>query len=463
VYYAGLVILAVTLTATAALRRSSAGRASIAVRDNEAAAAAFGLTPASVKLRLLAVSGAAAGMAGVLWALSWASVNTTQFAPGVSLAALAVPVFGGLGSLAGAVIGSVAVFLPTFLLAPHFGAIFGQFGRNQGFQLALSGVGMIAFIMGQPFGIAGAVQNVWERWLVRLARSREERHPQEESLPLVVSGVALSFGGVKALYEVSLAVGPGEIVGLIGGNGAGKTTLMNVVSGVLRPERGSVRIRGEEVIDLAPEFRSALGLGRSFQDARLFPGLTVVETVELAMASGRRSGVLASMVSAPWVRTAERDDRAAALEVLERLGLTAWAGAHTAELSTGTRRICDLAAQVAMGPKVLLLDEPTAGVAQREAEAFAPLLRRIRDELDCSILVIEHDMPLLMGLCDRVYAMEAGAMIAEGTPEEVRNDPRVIASYLGSDEIAMARSGSRPTSGKVPRSRRTLSAAKADQ
>jgi ABC-type branched-subunit amino acid transport system ATPase component len=141
------------------------------------------------------------------------------------------------------------------------------------------------------------------------------------------------------------------------------------------------------------------------------------------------------------VRWVERASRADADAVIERLGLAAYAHTLTSSLSTGTRRICDLAAQVAAGPKVLLLDEPTAGVAQREAEAFGPLLRRIRDELDCSILLVEHDMPLLMGLCDRVYAMEAGRVIAEGTPEEIRNDPSVIASYLGTDEVAIARSG----------------------
>src|SRR5205814_7209690 len=128
--------------------------------------------------------------------------------------------------------------------------------------------------------------------------------------------------------------------------------------------------------------------------------------------------------------------RARADEVIGRLGLGAWADALTAELSTGTRRICDLAAQVAAGPKVLLLDEPTAGVAQREAEAFGPLLRRIRDELDCSILIVDHDMPLLMGLCDRVYAMDVGRVLAERTPDESRNDRMATARYRCTEEAA---------------------------
>jgi ABC-type branched-subunit amino acid transport system ATPase component len=161
------------------------------------------------------------------------------------------------------------------------------------------------------------------------------------------------------------------------------------------------------------------------------------------MAKQYRAGMLASSIGAPWVRQAEADNLNSAADVITRLGLGEWADTLTSSLSTGTRRICDLAAQMATRPTVLLLDEPTAGIAQREAEAFGPLLRRIRDELDCSILIVEHDMPLLMGLCDRVYAMVAGRVICSGTPAVVRTDPSVIASYLGTDAVAVARSGRR--------------------
>jgi ABC-type branched-subunit amino acid transport system ATPase component len=252
-----------------------------------------------------------------------------------------------------------------------------------------------------------------------------------------------------ALDEPEISVAAGEIVGLIGPNGAGKTTLINVISGVLRPDSGSVRLFGWEVADLPPEFRTAFGLARTFQDARLFGGLTVVETVQVAMTYRRRVGMLSAMVAAPWARATEATSRRDAEQVVERFGLTPWADALTSELSTGTRRICDLATQVAAEPKVLVLDEPTAGVAQREAEAFGPLLRRIRDELDCSVLIVEHDMPLLMGLCDRVYAMEAGKVIAEGTPQQIRQDPLVIASYLGSKDAAVQRSGRAPSTAAV--------------
>jgi ABC-type branched-subunit amino acid transport system ATPase component len=240
---------------------------------------------------------------------------------------------------------------------------------------------------------------------------------------------------------VSFTVAEGEILGIIVPNGAGKTTLLNVISGALRADEGRVYLGRVDLTDLPPELRSAYGLARSFQNARLFPGLTVVEALQVACYNRFRPSLMAAATGAPWVRSAESENLRGVDEVIDRLGLRPFAGRLTAELSTGTRRICDLAAQLVARPSVLLLDEPTGGVAQREAEAFGPLLRRIRDELECSVLIIEHDMPLLMGLCDRVYAMELGTVIASGTPEEVRDDPRVIASYLGTDEVAAARSG----------------------
>ena len=450
IYYVSLAVLVVTLLAVRTLRRSVPGRLVIAVRDNERAASAFGVTPATVKLAVLALSGFAAAMAGVLWADAWHTVSAGQFDPNLSLALLAVPVIGGLGSPAGAVAAALLVYLPTYFVSPALSGLFGQFGHQIGFQLGLAGLGLVGVLLAYPTGVAGAARRAWEAFVWRLAedqRSRPVAEPGDGSL--VVEDVVLAFGGVTALQGTSIEVRPREIVGLIGPNGAGKTTLMNVISGVLQPDGGSVRLAGQEMVGLPAEYRAAFGLGRSFQDALLFPGLTVTETVQVALSRANRVGFLAASLGAPWARAADASTAARAREVMERLGLTPWAEALTSELSTGTRRICDLAAQVASGPAVLLLDEPTAGVAQREAEAFGPLLRRLRDELDCSILIVEHDMPLLMGLCDRVYAMESGRVIAEGTPEQVRADPQVMASYLGTDEVAVARSGARTRRRKV--------------
>jgi ABC-type branched-subunit amino acid transport system ATPase component len=440
-YYVALGVLVAGVAAAHGLRRSRSGRLLIAVRDNERAAEAFGVAPATVKLAMLAVSGFIAGTAGTVHALAWHQVSTDQFPAALSLSVLAVPVIGGLGSLAGAVAGAIALYAPTYFLAPHLSGLFGRSGALAGFQLLLAGLSLPLVLLTYPTGIAGAARQQIQRLLDRMAEVRAPSPDVDEALPLLVEDASIRFGGVRALNGASITVGAGEIVGLIGPNGAGKSTLMNVISGVFQPDAGSVLVFGHEVVGLPASYRAGFGLGRSFQDAHLFPGLTVTEVVQVALSRRHRTGLVSSMLWAPWTRASERRCRARALEIVDRFGLHPWRDALASELSTGTRRICDLAAQVASGAKVLLLDEPTAGVAQREAEAFGPLLRRIRDELDCSIVIVEHDMPLLMGLCDRVYAMELGRVIAEGSPAEIRTDPRVIASYLGTDETAIARSG----------------------
>jgi ABC-type branched-subunit amino acid transport system ATPase component len=453
IYYVALVVLVLVGAACSALRRSAPGRLVVAVRDNERASAAFGVTPATVKLAILAVSGFVAAAAGVLWAHAWGVASPSQFSADVSIAILAIPVIGGLGSLGGAVAAAVLLYGATFFIGPSFASVFGRFGQNLGFQLFLAGVLLVGTMLRFPKGLAGMAQGWWQRFLDRrAARVRISEDGPGADLPLQTSGVRVHFGGVVALDGPDLVVGPGEIVGLIGPNGAGKTTLMNVISGVITPDAGSVRLFGHEVVDLPPDLRAAYGAARSFQDATLFSGLTVTETIQVALGRGHKIGVIPAMLGAPWVRARERTSHRQANEILERFGLARWAQVMTSELSTGTRRICDLAAQVAAEPKLLMLDEPTAGVAQRDAEAFGPLLRRVRDELDCAVLIVEHDMPLLMGLCDRVYAMEAGHVIAEGTPAQIRHNPAVVASYLGSDNVAITRSGARkpraaPTNG----------------
>jgi ABC-type branched-subunit amino acid transport system ATPase component/ABC-type branched-subunit amino acid transport system permease subunit len=442
-YYFGCLLLLGVALALLAVRKAQPGRLIVAVRDNESAVAAFGMTPATVKIAALALAGAVAAAAGVLWTDAYRNVTGYQFDAAYSLPLLALPVIGGLGSVGGAVTAAVLFYSASFFVAPHLSDVFGSVGASLGFQLIVGGLALVVTVLKAPQGLAGAAQSWWQR---RLDVAAERPLPTSQpSAPrnLEVREARLTFGGITALNNASIDVRPGEIVGLIGPNGAGKTTLINVISGAATPDSGQILLGDVDLTSLPPELRAAFGLGRSFQDARLFPGLTATETVKVAMASRYRTSLIAAALGAPWSRLAEQRGDRAAREIIERFGLTPFADTLTGELSTGTRRICELAAQVAAKPQVLLLDEPTAGVAQREAEAFGPLLRRIRGELDCAILIVEHDMPLLMGLCDRVYALEAGAVIAEGTPDEIRSNPRVIASYLGTDAAAVARSGAR--------------------
>jgi branched-chain amino acid transport system ATP-binding protein len=248
-----------------------------------------------------------------------------------------------------------------------------------------------------------------------------------------------------------MTVAPHEIVGLIGHNGAGKTTLFDLMCGFLTPNSGRVLIDGEDVTEYPPYERAWCGLGRSFQEARLFPSLTVAETISVAL---ERHLASREPFAAAFRMPASTDSEAAVAarveEVILRLGLDAFRHRPTGELSTGTRRIVELACVVAQRPSLLLLDEPSAGVAQAETEVLGGLLRQVAAETGCSMVVIEHDMTLLSGMCDRLVALELGATIATGTPTEVLSHPGVIASYLGTDSDVVARSGRRKRAPKAP-------------
>jgi ABC-type branched-subunit amino acid transport system ATPase component len=276
----------------------------------------------------------------------------------------------------------------------------------------------------------------------RSAKQEEPRIPKDAKVVLSCRDLVKRFGGITAVDHVDLEVRQGEIVGLIGHNGAGKTTLMDCVSGFLETDGGQIVLRGVDVTDWPPHERAKGAMGRSFQDALLFPSLTVAETVAVARERHLASrDMFAAALQLPASYESELEVAQAVEELIDLMGLGAYRQKLTGELSTGTRRIVDLACILAQDPKVLLLDEPSGGVAQKETEALGPLLRRIRERTGCSILIIEHDMPLLSGLCDRLVALELGSVIAEGTPTEVLNHPAVIASYLGTDEKAIARSG----------------------
>jgi branched-chain amino acid transport system ATP-binding protein len=262
---------------------------------------------------------------------------------------------------------------------------------------------------------------------------------------LEVREITCSFGGVRALDGVSFDVRPGEILGFIGPNGAGKTTLFDVISGYTPADRGTVRLRaGDQLVDLhgtPTHVRSRRGLGRSFQDGRLFPGLTVHEAIAVALEQHVEvRDPVAAALHLPSVQDSETAVTTRVEELIELLGLGAYRDKFVRELSTGTRRVVDLACVLAQRPSVLLLDEPSSGIAQREAEALGPMLRRVRDELGASLLLIEHDLPLLSSVSDRVIALDLGRVVTEGTPAEVVEHPAVVASYLGTDEATIARS-----------------------
>ncbi len=274
------------------------------------------------------------------------------------------------------------------------------------------------------------------------SRARPSDEERREQL-LTVEGAHVSFGGVKALLGASVEVKPGEIVGVIGPNGAGKTTLFDVISGFVTPSAGRVVLEANDVTDLAPDARARLGLGRSFQNARLFGSLTVRENIAVALERRTQRNPVLAALWAPRQRRSEQRIYRRVDGLVELLGLGAFAEKFVGELSTGTRRAVDVACIMAAEPKMLLLDEPSSGLAQAETEEMAPVLLRVVRETGCGMLVIEHDLPLITSVSDRLLAMELGATIASGAPQDVITDRRVLDSYLATSDEVIARSGSR--------------------
>jgi branched-chain amino acid transport system ATP-binding protein len=259
---------------------------------------------------------------------------------------------------------------------------------------------------------------------------------------LSVRDLSVSFGGIRAVDGTSFDIWPGEIVGVIGPNGAGKTTVFDLVSGFTPVDRGTITLNGRNITNLSASARAESGLGRSFQDARLFPELTVEETLGIAQERfvGSRS-VFVAALHLPMAADSEQHVALRTDELIDLMGLGEYRHAFVRELSTGTRRVVDLACLVAHRPAVILLDEPTSGIAQREVEALAPVVRRLRDEMGASLVIVEHDIPFVSDVSDRLLALEQGRVIVTGTPTDVLEHPDVIESYLGTSGAAIARSG----------------------
>lgn len=252
-----------------------------------------------------------------------------------------------------------------------------------------------------------------------------------------VQNVTLRFGGVVSLNNVSLNQVRGEILAVIGPNGAGKTSLFNSLTGVYQPQEGTITLQDREgrsmsVIGKKPHRVSAAGVARTFQASRMFSALTAFENIKVGAESHRGIGVLGAMVKGPGTRRGERISDERTIELLKFVGMSDRANVVSASLSYGDRRRLEIARGLATNPQVLLLDEPAAGTNPAEKNQLTELIRKVRDEMGVSILLIEHDMKLVMALAERLYVLNFGSVIAEGTPEEIRANTAVIEAYLGS-------------------------------
>ena len=451
-YFLCLGFLIVVTVLLARLRHTGIGRSLLAVRENEEMAAASTVSVTRMKIMGFAIAGAVAALAGALYGTLQENLSPANtFAPQFSIDVVAISVIGGLGSIAGPFLG--------VLWVKGIPALFDPTAPSESIRLVTSGIGLLLLLLYLPGGLVQFLYNGRDALLGMISRSRFGTRappatgagapvtalaaPSRPALPaspvwLRTQGLSVSFGGNRAVRDVDFEVREGELVGLIGTNGAGKSTLMNAVSGFV-PASGTVEVLGKNVSDLSAHERHRRGMGRTFQSARLYPDLTVLETLMVALEARRRSLLVPSLLGIPPSPAVERRKRSEASEVVDYLGLGDYAGYFVSELSTGTRHIVELGCMLAGGARVLMLDEPTGGLSQRETEEFGPRIKEVQAELGAAVVVIEHDVPLVMGISDRMYCLESGSVISVGTPEELRADPAVIASYLGSEERATSR------------------------
>jgi branched-chain amino acid transport system permease protein len=449
-YYVGLGLIALLILTSVRLRDSRVGRAWMAIREDETAAAAMGVDPVKYKLLAFAIGAAFAGMTGVFFVSKLQTATPEMFNFNVSSMLIVMVVLGGMGSVWGVVAGAVILqllqswFLPQLTSWAHaLGAAVGspalmRLDLVQWTQLCF-GIVLIGMMLYRREGLIPAVRRTpglsFDAQHAEVARGGFqdlERIPRwSVGNALDVRGVTVRFGGLVALNAVDLTLPVGGVVAVIGPNGSGKSTLFNVITG-LAPAEGSIRFRGRELLELKPHQVLALGVARTFQNIRLFPTLTVLENVLIGRHARLRSGALASVLRLPSQVREEEAARKAALELVGRFGnrLAPRVGQAVSGLSYANRRRVEIARALASRPRLLLLDEPTAGMNPAETLELAEQIKSLHRS-GLSILIIEHKLDVVTALAEKVVVLDHGEKIAEGRPEEVRRNEQVLTAYLG--------------------------------
>ncbi|HKT96296.1 MAG TPA: ATP-binding cassette domain-containing protein [Paraburkholderia sp.] len=439
VYELGIAFLMVVLLFAVRLGRSRLGRAWTSIREDEAAAEAVGVATLRVKLLAYVMGALIGGIAGSLFAARFGTIDPTGFTYLQSVTILIVVVLGGRGSIPGVILGAIIVAgVPEMLRFLNLWRIFG-------FAVALvvlmllrpQGLWPVRVRRAMPQAALPAAQLADRSSLLQAAAARESAAPPAAAAAgetlLEVRDLTCRFGGVMAIGGIGFVVRRGEILALIGPNGAGKTTVFNCLTGVIRASGGRMLWCGSPLGGGAPHRNVHRGIARTFQGIRLFGHMSAFENVLMGMDHRLHTSLFAELAGTPSARAEAAEHEAQGMRWLDMVGLGGRASEYAADLPYGDQRRLEIARALASNPRLLLLDEPAAGMNPTEKHALMELIRRIR-ALGVTVLLIEHDMTLVMGVSDRIIVMDHGVMIAEGSPAQIQSDARVIDAYLGTAE-----------------------------